>query len=69
MSISCSVVIESILSAAKLVALLTVISRAAYMLHFYMVLHVCCVRACMITIRALPSTRGILEHLRSYHII
>eukprot|EP00090_Calanus_glacialis_P020991 TRINITY_DN32414_c0_g1_i1.p1 TRINITY_DN32414_c0_g1~~TRINITY_DN32414_c0_g1_i1.p1 ORF type:complete len:152 (-),score=9.70 TRINITY_DN32414_c0_g1_i1:269-724(-) len=62
-SISCSVTIESILGAAKFVALLAVISCASYMLHLNVVLHICCVLACMSTIRALPNPRGVLEHL------
>jgi hypothetical protein len=64
-SVSCSVTIESILGAAKFVALLTVISCASYMLHLNMVLHISCVLACMITIGALPNPRGVLEHLGS----
>ena len=42
-SVSCSVIIKSILGATELIALLAVISRASYMLHFNMVLHICSV--------------------------
>ena len=64
-SVSCSVTIESILRAAKFVALLTIIPCASNMLHFNVVLHISCVWACMITICALPHPRGVLEHLGS----
>ena len=65
MSVSSSVTIESILGAAKFVALLTIIPCASNMLHFNVVLHISCVWACMITICALPHPRGVLEHLGS----
>jgi len=64
MSISGSVVVQSILGAAELVALLAVVARASYMLHLNVVLHVGCVLAGVVTFCALPSTRGVLEHLR-----
>ena len=63
MSVSCSVVIESIPGAAELVTLLAVIARTSHMLHFNVVLHICCMLTGVITVRALPNTRGVLEHL------
>jgi len=57
MSVSRSVAVQGIFSAAKFVALLTIIARASNMLHFYMVLHICCVLANMITVSTLPSAR------------
>ena len=62
-SVSCSVIIESILGAAELVTLLAVISRASNMLHLNVVLNISGLLACMTTVSALPNTRGILEHL------
>ena len=69
MSVSCSVTVQGISGSTQLVALLAIIPRASYMFHFNVILHVCCVLADMFTISALPSTRGVLEHLGTNQII
>ena len=57
MSVSCSVTVQSIFTAAQFVALLAIVATASHMLHFNMVLHVSCVLAHMFAISALPNTR------------
>ena len=53
---------ESVLGSTKFVALLAIVARCANMLHFNVVFHVSSVLTCVITICALPQTRGILPH-------
>ena len=53
---------ESILGSTKFAALLAIVARCANMLHFNVVSHISCVLTCVVTICALPQTRGILPH-------
>ena len=63
MFISWPVSTERVLGLAKLAAVFTVISTTAYMFQFYVVSHVGCVLADMVTVRTLPQAGGILPHL------
>ena len=62
MLISGSMNTESVLGSTKFAALLTIVARCANMFHFNVVSHVSSVLTCVITICALPQTRGILPH-------
>ena len=66
MLISGSMNTESVLGSTKFAALLTIVARCANMFHFnvvsHVVSHVSSVLTCVITICALPQTRGILPH-------
>ena len=54
---------QRVLCLTKLVAFLTVVSTTAYMFQLYVVPHVGCVLASVVTLHTLPHAIGVLPHL------